>query len=101
MSFDNDPDAKLNVYGGLIVENTRGMLNTGITESMMAKRLIEQLAVNLAHDAVTITETKYSKEHRLQVYVLTPAQLEKYVQRRAERLHQSTPSAHWAGWAES
>ena len=99
MSFNHDQDSKLNIYGGLIVENTGGMLNTSMTTSMFRQRLIDQLAANLASDAVEVTETKYTKEHRLQVYVLTPAQLEKYVQRRAEMLHQTRPGPVWVDYA--
>lgn len=95
MSFDHDPDCKLNVYGGLIVENTKGMLNTSVPTSMMCDRLFAQLATNLAHDAITVTETPYTKEYRLSVYVLTPAQLEKYVQRRAESLSPARISCQW------
>ena len=96
MSFNHDPEAKLNRYGGLLVENKRGQTDTGAPHSMMRKRLLEQFANNLAHDAVTITETRYTKEYRLEVYVLTTAQLEKYVQHRAERLFPSMPSVRWA-----
>lgn len=96
MSFNHDPEAKLNVYGGLIIENRRGRLDTSVPHSMMTQRLYQQLAANLASDAVTVEESLYAKEYRLQVYVLTPAQLEKYVQRRAERLHPSMPDCHWA-----
>ena len=95
MSFDSDPECRLNVYGGLLVENTGGMRNTGLADSMMRQRLYDQLAGHLAADAVTVTETPYTREHRLQVYVLTSAQLEKYVQRRAEKLHPSIPSVRW------
>lgn len=99
MTFKHDPESELNIYGGLIVENTKGALNTNIPASMFRQRLFEQLANNLAHDAVTITETPYTKEHRLQVYVLTPAQLERYVQRRAERLYPSRPGPVWVDYA--
>jgi len=95
MSFDHDVEANLNTYGGRIVENKVSLTGSGVPRSMMVKRLYEQLAVNLAYDAVTTTEDKYSVTHDLRVYVLTPEQLEKYVQRRAERLHPSMPEPRW------
>ena len=98
MSFNYDPEARLNVYGGTLIENTRANLNTSITRSMIREKLIAQLATTLASEAVTVTETAYTKEHRLQVYVLTSAQLEKYVQRRAEILHPSRPSPQWVDY---
>lgn len=100
MSFNNDPESKLNVYGGLLVENTKGMLGTGVPTSMIRQRLYKQLANQLTADAVTVTETEYTREHRLQVYVLTPAQLEKYVQRRAERLYKSSPDVKWVDYEQ-
>lgn len=99
MNFNHDPEAKLNVYGGILIENTRANLNTALPRSMIRRQLLEQLAATLASDAVTVTETKYTKEHRLQVYVLTSDQLEKYVQRRAEELHPSMPSPRWLDYA--
>lgn len=95
MSFDSDPDAKLNSYGGQIIENKSGLVGTGLHRSMMVRRLMEQLAANLADGAVVTTEDAYTVQHKLQVYVLTPTQLERYVQRRAERLHKTLPDVRW------
>ena len=92
MSFDRDSDAELTIMSCAIRENNAGLLNTQIPLRMIQKRLVEQLAVQLTSDCTQITEEKYSTEYRLKVYVLTPDQLEKYVQRRAERLHSSIPN---------
>lgn len=95
MSFDSDPEAKLNTYGGRVIENKRSRVDTGVPRGMMRQRLIEQLASTLVDDAVTVTDTAYDRTHELRVYILTSSQLEKYVQHRVERLHPSIPSVRW------
>lgn len=95
MTFEYDVEAKLNVYGGVAMVNKAGLVDDGLIESMTRRRLVEQLASTLVRDAIFKTDKGYSYEYRLQVYVLTPDQLEKYVQRRAERMHPSSPSVEW------
>ena len=97
MSFSYDIGAKLNTYGGIAMVNKSGLVDDNLLDSMVRRRLVEQFAATLAHDAIIKTDKVYSYEYRLQVYVLTPDQLEKYVQRRAERLRSQSPSMEWLG----
>jgi hypothetical protein len=97
MSFSHDTEAKLNIYGGVAMVNKSGLVDDKLIGSMVRSRLVEQFACTLAQDAIIKTDKGYSYEYHLQVYVLTPAQLEKYVQRRAERLRSQSPNMEWLG----
>lgn len=95
MSFDHDEKAGPQVYGGILTINRVGLQDNTLLECEVRRKLANQLASNLSHDAIQKTEGQYSDEYRLHVYVLTPAQLERLVQQRAERLHPSMPSMQW------
>lgn len=94
--FDPHPEAKLQIYGGQIIEHKPGpLIAGGLIDSMFRQRLYEQLAGALT-DCVRIEEGVYMRKYHMQVYVLTPDQLEKYVQRRADRLYPGRPDVRWA-----
>jgi tRNA(His) 5'-end guanylyltransferase len=84
--MDRDPDAKLQVIAARATANHMSPHSDGMLHSMMRQRLTEQLASVLASDAMVVTKQKYHTEFEVRCYVLTHDQLEKYVQRRAERL---------------
>jgi hypothetical protein len=90
-----DPDAHPTRYGGELIENKMSMTRSNVPRSMITRRLIEQLAAHLASDAIQTTEEAYSVTHRLRVYVMSPEQFERAVQRRAERLHPGMPDPRW------
>lgn len=91
MSFNSDSDSNLNIMGCAFRENHGGLINSKVPFNMIRRRMAEQLATKLTEDCMQVTKEKYSTEYRLQVYVLTPDQLEKYVQRRAEQLSPYRP----------
>jgi hypothetical protein len=88
VSIDFDPDAKLNQIGARFTvsnaENDRRAAS--LIHSMAFQRLRDQLSSLLSQDAMRITPNKYSTDYEIRLYVLTADQLEKYVQKRAERM---------------
>ena len=94
MSFNHE-EANLNVYGGILRVNKYGLQDDRWAESEIRRKLIGQLASKLACDAIQKTEDRYSTEFRLHVYVLTPTQLERLVQQRAERMYPNSPNWQW------
>jgi hypothetical protein len=88
MSFDFDPDAKLNQIGARFTVNNleRDKQTERMVDRMIFDRMCGQLASILSVEAMRRTEGVYSTDYEIRLYVLTPDQLEKYVQRRAERL---------------
>ena len=94
--FNNKPDAPLSVYRVRAVENNRGLLASGLPNQMIVRRLVEKLAADLVHQCVTVVAGKYETTYSLDVCILTHDQLEGYVQRRAERLHDSRPDVRLA-----
>lgn len=88
--IDLDPDAKLNRVCSRGIVSKRDMLQLryeSYVRSEMHRRLSAQLGACLLNDgALRITEGKYETSYEVDLYVLTSDQLEKYVQRRAERL---------------
>lgn len=98
MSFDLDPDARLNrIAARLVVSNIEMKADyEGYVESHMHKKLANLLASTLVRDGGMRKEVgKYSTEYAVDLYCLTSDQLEKYVQRRAERLGYGPPSIRW------
>lgn len=91
MSFDRNPDVPPQMFHATIRENKRGLVGTPIPTDMIRKRLTAFLASEISR-CVQVTEDKYSTEYRLEVYVLTADQVERLVQRRAERLYPGIPS---------
>lgn len=85
MSINFDSSAKLNLVGGRWSVSKNGYLQQGeeIADRMAFDRLRDQLASLLTKEAVRKTENTYSVDYEIRLYVLTPDQLEKYVQRRA------------------
>ena len=90
-----DPDAHPSIYGGELIENKMSMTGSQVPRNMFTRRLIEQLAAQLASDAIQTEEDAYSIRHRLRVYVMSPEQFERAVQRRAERLYVHMPDPRW------
>lgn len=95
MNFD--PDARPTVFHASFVENHRGLLGTDIPKLEIHNRLFQYLAEEISHSCIETEVGKYSTEHRLRVYVLTVDQLERLVQKRAERLYPSIPSIYETG----
>ena len=92
--IDFDSDAKLNILGArwnvsrTMIEQERA---PDFVRELAFSRLREQLASELSISAMQVTGNKYSVDYEIRLYVLTPDQLEKYVQRRAERLRYGNP----------
>lgn len=88
MSIDFDSDAKLNTLSARYTVSHAAERQSAdrMVRSMAFQRIRDYLARELADSAIRVTEEKYSTDFEVRVYVLTPDQLEKYVQRRAERL---------------
>lgn len=88
MRIDFDADAKLNMVTArfTVSHAVKPPGADGLLHSMVFERLRDQVARVLTSDAVRKTEGIYSTDYEVRLYVLTPDQLEKYVQRRAERI---------------
>jgi hypothetical protein len=91
--IDFDDEAKLNQIGARFTVNNleRSQMTTDMVERMMFDRMRSQLAGLITREAVRVTEGAYHTEYETRLYVLTPGQLEKYVQRRAERIGYGRP----------
>jgi hypothetical protein len=92
MSMNHDSDAGPEIIGVAVRENKRGLVGTSVPTNMIRERLAHMLAAEVAGHCVKVTEDAYSTEYRVEVYVLTAGQLERLVQRRAERLYPGMPS---------
>ena len=91
MSFDHDPKAGPQVYGGRAVLHNMEMHNEFAVRAIY-RRLSDQLAITLTEDATVVTPREYSVEYDLRVYVLTPSQLARMVQQKAEELSRGYPT---------
>jgi hypothetical protein len=90
MTFDEKDPPRM--FSAKVLENKHGKLGTGIPRNIIVKRLFDYIARGISDDAIKVTDNEFSIEHRLSVYVLSPAQLERLVALRAERTHPSIPS---------
>lgn len=91
-----DPDAKLNLVSATAIISRMELSLCRERESVvldaMRRRMASQLASLLTQEsALERTDAQYGREYRARFYVVTPMQLEKYVQRRAERLGYASP----------
>jgi len=92
MSMNHDSNADPEIINVAVRENKRGLIGTSVPTNMIRQRLLHMLAAEVSGHCVKVTEDEYSTEYRVEVYVLTAGQLERLIQRRAERLYGSTPS---------
>lgn len=92
MSLDHDSNAGPEIINVAVRENKRGLVGTSVPTDMIRRRLLHMLAAEVTGHCVKVTEDEFSTEYRVEVYVLTAGQLERLVQRRAERLHPGMPS---------
>ena len=90
MTFDEKDPPRM--FFAKVLENKHGKLGTGIPKEVIVRRLVDYIAHGVSEDAIEVTENEFSIEYRLSVYVLSPAQLERLIAFRAERMHPSIPS---------
>lgn len=92
--FSTNPDSSPCMFHACISESHAAEMQSSLPKSMIYERLLEHLGNSITHECTQKETGKYVTLHKLDVYVLTPDQLECLVQRRAMRLHPSAPSVH-------
>ena len=78
-----------------ITESHAGRRPVELPAQLIEEKLTAQLSQMISRDCMQYTVGEYSTEHRLDVYVLTPDQLERLIQQRAERLLATHPGVYF------
>ena len=91
MSFNHDPKAGPQVYRVRAVLHNIDMHNEFAVRAIY-RRVSDQLAISLAEEATVVTAGEYGVEYDLRVYVLTPNQLARMVQEKADQLRVNYPT---------
>lgn len=96
MSFDHDPKAGPQVFSVRYSLSNLGSFQEQQHAKNMARQRVEAM---LAHNLVEVTTTKneqaYITNYEIRVFVLTPDQLARLVQEKAEKLNRGYPDVQF------
>ena len=77
-----------------VTESHAGHRRVELSSRLIQEQLLDRLSHGLSRACIRYEVGSHSTEHRLDVYVLTPDELEHLIQQRAERLLSTEPSVY-------